>query len=183
MKHGVQLSYNFAFGSIPQQLDGDGRERALKIVSTRKRLFGHPDNGEAPIVRHEIAWLDGVDEFRRQGCPDDHKVPLAAVQQRGKARAYSEAVSLCESVVDDDLVGPARLGCTASSHIKLIKIGLTEIGQRNDISGRRLGIVRNVQQSELGDLRLNPRHSWYLCDLLDTLLGARVTTAKTSANR
>ncbi|MGT2503237.1 hypothetical protein ACVOMS_25515 [Bradyrhizobium guangxiense] len=46
------------------QLDRHGREGAVEIVDAGERLFRHPDDRVAPIVRHEVAGSDGVDELR-----------------------------------------------------------------------------------------------------------------------
>ena len=38
-----------------QQLEIDGGKCAVEIVGAGERLFGHPDDAEAAVVRHDVA--------------------------------------------------------------------------------------------------------------------------------
>ena len=82
--------------------------------------------------------------------PTIDKLALAAIQNRRELRARRERVGLGEILVDDDLVGSPGLGHSAEPHMKPIERGFADFGQRNELSGRRLAKVRNVEQRQSG---------------------------------
>src|SRR5262249_59000570 len=103
------------------------------------------------IVRHKVARTDGVDEFRRQHCADDHEFALLAVQDSGKARSLNETVSAGKRLVDDNFVGASRLGKPARADVKAIETMVAGISYRNELPARRLRKALYVDQCKLGD--------------------------------
>jgi hypothetical protein len=59
----IQALDHLALRSISQQPEVDRGECAVEVVGAGESLFGHPDDGEAPLIGHPIAWTDGIDEF------------------------------------------------------------------------------------------------------------------------
>ena len=54
---------------------------------------------------------------------DNHEFALAAVQNRRESGAEAKAVGVGKVLIDDDLVGPARLGRAAEPHVEQVQAG------------------------------------------------------------
>ena len=84
--------------------DKRGGEGALQIVDRRKGTFVHPDDAEAAIVRHDVAWPGGINEFGGVDGADNPERVLPPVEDGAKPVAGPEPVRVGEGLVDDNLV-------------------------------------------------------------------------------
>ena len=107
----------------------DRRERAFEIVGAGERLFGHPDDAIAAVIRHDVARADRVDELRRQRDADDDELALATIQDRREPRARHKSMRIGEALADHNLVRAQRLWRPTDAHVELIERGFADFRQ------------------------------------------------------
>ena len=166
----IEALDHVALGRIAQQFEIDRGESAVEIVDACECLFGHPDDAEATIIRHDIARARRIDKLRRERDSDDHKLAFAAIQQGRKARARHKRMRVGEVLVDDDLRGCPGLGHSADPQIEPVERGLADVGQRNELTACGLAKVRNIEQRQLGDAGIDRGNTGNLGDLADQRL-------------
>ncbi|MHC2949709.1 hypothetical protein [Bradyrhizobium diazoefficiens] len=128
IEQGIQLQDDLALGGAGLQLDRNCRKGAVEIVDACERLLRHPDDGEAAVVRHQVARADRVDELGGQGRADDDELTLLAVQNGRESRPFGEPMRSRERLVNDDLLCPPRLRKPSGTDVQPIEV--------------RLGVVR-----------------------------------------
>ncbi len=64
LQYVIKLLDDLRFLSIAQQFEGNRIKRAIKIEHGGERFFRHPHDGEAVIVRDQIAGPERINEFR-----------------------------------------------------------------------------------------------------------------------
>ena len=135
------------------QLDRHVVEGAIKIEQRSERLLGHPDDGEAPVVGHQIAGAKRVDEFRRQRETHDLERPLAAVDECLEGAAEPHLVRKREGFVDGHLVRmlPRRQAPLAQVHA--VEAGRLEVRDREHAARGGLGQAFDVEECQLRDAR------------------------------
>jgi hypothetical protein len=73
-------------------------------------------------------------------------------------------------LVDDGLVGLAGLRQSTHPEMQAIEKRLAQVGQRDELTARRLAKVRDVEERELGDARIHGSDAGDFRDALDQRL-------------
>ena len=167
----VELLHHAGLGGAGQQLKAHRVEGAVEVEQRRSGLLGHPQHGEAPIVGHQVAGPQRVNELWREGDAHHPELAFLAIEDGLDGGAEVEAVRLGERIVDGDLVGPLRFRQPALTQMQAVEPLRGEIGQRDDLS--RCGLLHpfHVEQGEPGDAGLRGCHPRNAQDLLGERLG------------
>ena len=77
---------------------------AIEIERFADRLAPHPEDGDAGVIRREVARIDRVDKLRREREPDNIESALRAVQGHKNRIAGIEAMRAREGFKKNDFV-------------------------------------------------------------------------------
>lgn len=83
----IETADDLDLGRAGKQMKREVVEGAVQVEDRLQRLARHPQHAETPIVRHQVAGSERIDELRRQGHADDGELPLSPVEDRGEATA------------------------------------------------------------------------------------------------
>ncbi len=166
------------------QLNDDIRERAFEVIGGGERGLWHPHDAEAPLVRHQVPWPDGVDELGRQCDAADAYRPHGAVDEHVDPLARPHRMRLGEALADNGLGCRAGLGHAPLAQVEPVQHRRMMVGQGDQHHGCRLRHRPRCRASAILTMRGSTATTPSIASIEAVIdSGARVTLAKMSAKR